>query len=461
MTAPDPIATLRIPTWSREAEESVLGGLLIDPARIDEVGALLTEADFYATNNRYIFRAIAALSAVRQVPDAITVAAWLKDRGLLEDNGPSDDGKLNFKLLQALADGVPSAKNVLLYAEIVREKSIRRAVAAAAQRMESIATDSDGRSARQILDEALGLLADVDERTQRGRGTFQRMGDVFQKVLAEVDAAKAGTAGGWKTGFIQLDHIMNPMLPGQLVVVGARPGVGKTSLAVNIGCHVAKEYGAEVAMFSMEMTDPEIAIRILAGYSGIASGKFREHRIGDKEWERINMTLTQYGDMPFHIDASGGLSIQEITARARMARKQIGRLDVIIVDYIQLSRAEGRYDNRAVELGAVTSGLKRLAKELECTVIALSQLNRDAAKENKRPTISELRDSGSIEADADTILLLHRPFVMNQKGEQEFDAEIIVGKQRNGQIGHVDLDYDARFTRFYDLNQAPGRGRAP
>lgn len=451
MNAPDPIHTLKIPPFSTEAEQSVLGGLMLDPARYDDVHALIGEADFYVTHHRLVFRAIAALCSANRAPDSITVAQWLQDRKHL-------DGDLNFAWLQSLIDGVPSTKNIVPYAEIVRERAILRAIMAAAMRMESIATDPEGKSAREILDAAQALLAEVDERTHRGRGSFRQMREVFADVMGMMDDAKSA-ATGWRTGFIQLDHIMNPMQPGQLVVVGARPGVGKTSLAVNIGCHVAKEFGAHVAMFSMEMTDPEIAIRILGGYSGIASGRFREHRLGEKEWDRINHTLTQYADMPFHIDASGGLSIQEITARARLAKKQIGRLDVLIVDYIQLSRAEGRYDNRAVELGAVTSGLKRLAKELGCTVIALSQLNRDAAKENKRPTISELRDSGSIEADADTILLLHRPFVMNQKGEQEFDAEIIVGKQRNGQIGHVDLDYDARFTRFYDLNQAPGRAR--
>ena len=454
MNAPDQIAALKIPPFSTEAEQSVLGALLYAPHVFDEVSMIVAEADFYTTDHRLIFRAIASITGAHKVADAITVAEWLRDRKL---DAPHE---ITFDYLQSLADSA-TVKNVAYYADIVREKSTRRAIMAAAQRMESIATDSDGRTAREILDNAQALLAEVDERTQRGRGTFKRMGDVFQQVLADVDARKSGAVSGWKSGFIQLDHIMNPMQPGQLVVVGARPGVGKTSLAVNIGCHVAKEFGAQVCMFSMEMTDPEIAIRILAGYSGIASGKFREHRIGEKEWDRINTTLVQYSDMPFHIDASGGLSIQEITARARLAKKQIGRLDVLIVDYIQLSRAEGRYDNRAVELGAVTSGLKRLAKELGCTVIALSQMNRDAAKEGKRPTISELRDSGSIEADADTVLLLHRPFAMHQKIEQEFDAEIIVGKQRNGQIGHVDLDYDARFTRFYDLNQAPGRQRRP
>lgn len=454
MNAPEPIATLHPPPWSQEAEESVLGALLIDPSRFDEVSMLLTEADFFRTDHRHTFRAITALCAARQVPDAITVAAWLKDRALLVDT-------LDFAFLQSLADGVPSARNVLHYAGIVRERAIRRAIMAASRTMESIAVDADGRTSREILDQAQALLAEVDERSERGRGTFRAIGEVFSQVMLQVEKAKdENTSIGLKTGFIQLDHVMNPMLPGQLVIVGARPGVGKTSLAVNIGCHVAKDYGAVVAMFSMEMTEDEIATRILAGYSGIAAGKFREHRIGEREWDRINMTLQQYSGAPFHIDASGGLSIQELTARARLAAKQIGRIDVLIVDYVQLSRAEGRYDNRAVELGAVTSGLKRLAKELKCVVIALSQLNRDAAKENKRPTISELRDSGAIEADADTILLLHRPFVMSQKHEQEYDAEIILGKQRNGQIGIVSLDYDAKFTRFYDLNTAPSRGRS-
>lgn len=444
-----------IPPYTLESEQAVLGALLRANELYDHVAGQLVAADFYPHDHQRIFRALMMLIEANKPADPIAVGQWLKDRGELDEIG--------FDYLVELADGPGSVSGIRAYVEAVREKSTRRAMLQVAIKLSDMAHANNGRTARQLLDEAQSLLAGVDERSHRGQGTFRVISEVFGELMEQLDAGMRNNASpGITLGFHGLDKVVNPLMPGQLVVVGARPAVGKTSLAVNVALHACLSHKIPVGMFSMEMTDVEIAVRILAGYSGVAAGRFREHRLGDKEWDRVNHTLATYNEAPFYIDQAGGLSIQELTARARVANKQVGGFGLLVVDYVQLSRSEtgGRSDTRATEIGMVTSGLKRLAKELGCPVMALSQLNRDSAKENKRPTIAELRDSGSIEADADTILLLHRPFVMSQKPEQEWEAEVIVGKQRNGQIGIVELDYDARLTRFFDHGHAPSRSVA-
>ena len=448
MNAPDPIEF--IPPYAIEAEEAVLGGILRNNEAYDRVAGVLGADDFYVGENREVFRAAQALIASGKLADPITCAQWLKDRGKLPEG--------RFSEISDMEIAAPALVNIGSYAAIVRETSIRRAVIAAADEMRTLAHAGRGMESRAILDQAQNLLARVDERSHRGEGTFRAMPTVLAEVLAQLDEqTKGNTSLGVTTGFSDLDRTLNPMLPGQLIVVGARPAVGKTSFAVNVAVHAALSQRVTVGMFSMEMTDIEIALRVLSAEAQIPAGRFREHRMGESQWNAIGHAMQRLADLPFHIDHSGGLSIQDLTARARIAAKQVGGFGLLLVDYVQLSRAEGRYDNRAVEIGAVTSGLKRLAKELRCPVIALSQLNRDSAKEGKRPMVSELRDSGSIEADADTILLLHRPYVFSQREDVKFDAEVIIGKQRNGQIGTVDLDYDHRFTQFFNHGRAPGR----
>lgn len=447
------LTDLKTAPQSPEAEASVLSALLQANDAFDNLAGKLAENDFYTHDNRLIFRAIAALLTTQKPADVISVAQWLNDRDELKTAG-------GIGYLQELVDGYASVTNVMIYAEIVREKAVVRAVLGAAMKMGDLAHAPGGRTSSQLLDEAQALLAAVDERSRRGEGTFRPIGEAIQELIVQIDAAKdSDTPIGLETGFYELDHMLNPLMPGQLVVVGARPAVGKTSFAVNVAMHVAMRALRPVGMFSMEMTDIELAVRILSGFTGMPAGRFREHRFSVPDWERVSDAVGKLVGANLYVDHSGGLSIQELTARARLQSKRVGGFCLLIVDYLQLSRSEGRYDNRAVEIGAVTAGLKRLAKELNCPVMALSQLNREAAKERKRPSIAELRDSGAIEADADTVLLLHRDFVMNQDPLVEFDAEVIIGKQRNGQIGTVHLDYDARLTRFFDKGKAPARAR--
>jgi len=447
----DTATQLQTPPHAMDAEQAVLAGLMTNNETFDIIAGHLAEGDFYSMDNRYIWRAITTLIDANKPADVISVAAWLKDRNQLEHVG-------GFDYLQDL-EYVGFAANIRHYAELVREKSVLRAILSAAMKMGDLVYATERRSSRQLLDEAQALLAAVDERSLRGVGTFRSLNESLSDLMMMLDeASKGDITTGIQTGFRQLDHLLNPLMPGQLIVVGARPAAGKTSFAVNIAMHVAMQYQRPVGMFSMEMTDIELAIRILSGFTGMAAGRFREHRLNGGDWDRINGALGKLSGAPFYVDETGGLSIQELTARARVQAKKVGGFGLLVVDYLQLAHAEGRFDgNRATELGVVSSGLKRLAKELQCPVIALSQLNREAAKERKLPTIAELRDSGSIEADADTVLLLHREFVMSQKAEVEFDALVIVGKQRNGGIGKVDLDYDAPLTRFFNHGESPAR----
>lgn len=440
---------LKTPPYSLEAEAAVLGLLLYDNGCFDFVVGVVAESDFYTGEHQLIFKAAHALISQNKLADAITVSQWLKDRDLLKRV------QGGFEYILDLSQTSVSASNARVYAEVVHERAVMRAIIRAGEKMADIAYDPNGRNARQLLDQAQSLLADVDNRSKRGEGTFRSLSDALGELMSHLDDAEAPT--GIRTGYKDLDRLMNPMQPGQLIVVGARPAVGKTSFAVNVAINVALQSKVAVGMFSMEMTDIELAVRILSGESGIPSGRFREHRLDGKHWDRINAAMTQLNHANFHIDQTGGLTIQELVARARVQSKRVGGFGLLIVDYVQLAHAEGRYDNRAVEIGAVTSGLKRLAKELACPVIALSQLNRDAAKEKKMPVISELRDSGSIESDADTILLLHRDYVATQKEEDMYDAKVIVGKQRNGGIGTMHMDYEPRLTKFYNEGEAPGR----
>lgn len=445
--SPFPHGDRGLPPHSLEAEQSVLGALLLDNSVADAVTGVLAESDFYVAEHAHIFRAAMALIVDNKPADVITVAEWMATRGLLQrvQGGAA--------YLLDLTGGAMSATNAPHYAALVHERAVMRAVISAANAMLAMAFDSKGKTARQILDGAQGLLAQVDERAKRGQGTFRALGDAATEAIT---AIKQDDRGGVSTGISALDRMLNPLRPGELAIIGARPSVGKTSLALNIAEHAARA-GVTVAMFSMEMTSVELAVRTIAGATEIPAGRFREHRLSDAHWQRIQEVMPGLHALPMHIDESGGLTIQEITARARVQARKLGGIGLLLVDYLQLAHADGRYDNRAVEIGAVTRGLKALAKELQCPVIALSQLNREAAKERKWPTISELRDSGSIESDADVILLLHRDYVSSQDEAQMFDALVIVGKQRNGGIGHVQLDYDPRLTRFYDRDHAPGR----
>ena len=442
---------LKMAPHSLEAEQAVLGILLQWNDAYDAICGLVRSADFYTWEHQIIFSATTALIDQNRPADVITVTQWLKDRGDLKKV------QGGFAYLQQLVEAAPSAANARIYAELVQEKAICRALLSASMKIGDLVYENSGRTSVQRLGAAQEILAQVDARSRHGEGTFRALSESFSELLTQLDNKDAPR--GLATGYHQLDRMLNPFLPGQLIVVGARPAVGKTSFAVNVATNIAAAYGCNIGMFSMEMTDIEIALRVLSAETEIPAGRFREHRLDEKHWDRINQVAQKMHTSKFYIDHSAGLTIQEITSRARLQAKRIGGFGLLLVDYVQLAYSEGhRGDNRAVEIGAVTSGLKRLAKELNCPVIALSQLNRDSTKSGgKLPTISELRDSGSIEADADTILLLHREFVTTQRDEHKYDATVIVGKQRNGGIGTVRLDYDARLTRFFDADESPVR----
>lgn len=454
MNGPDIASPMQAP-HALEAERAVLSALLSVNDCYDHFSGLITEADFYSGDNQIIFKAAVDLIGNNHPADLVSVGQWLQDRDMLKRAG-------GIEYLSELTESFGSVVNIRHYAAIVHEKSVLRAMLRAAMKIQEFVFWPEGRTARQLLDQAQEELASVDERSLRGTGTFRVLHDVLLELTELLDASskKDDAERGVRTGFEQLDRKLNPMTAGQLIVVGARPAVGKTSFAVNIAMHIAQQSQKPVGMFSMEMSDIELAIRVVAGFTGMPAGRFREHRLNEADWDRVSAALKSLGSAPFYIDETGGLSIQELTARARVQSKKVGGFGLLIVDYLQLARSEGRRDDtRANELGVVTSGLKRLAKELQCPVMALSQLNRDSVKDRRPPTIADLRDSGAIESDADTVILLHREFVHTQKIEVQFDAEVIIGKQRNGGIGKVYLDYDGPLTRFFNEGESPARKR--
>ncbi len=449
----DSVPVLKDAPWSESAEDSLLGALLTDNARYDEVAGILEDRDFYLGANRHIFRAISTLISENKLAEVVSVSQWLKDRDLLEQVG-------GFKEIADLVEAGTSA-NIRLYAEIIRDKSILRAVITVSGKMADLAFSANGKTAQTVLSEAQALLQTVDANTMRGEKTFRSAQELLADVFTRMENIKEGEADGVRTGFRGVDAIVNPLLPGQLIVIGARPAVGKTALAVNIAMSASILQKKTVGMFSMEMTDIEIFTRVLSGVSRVPSGKFREARLSDKDNRHVMDAAAKINEMQFFIDDTGGLSIEELSARARLQSRLIGGFGLLIVDYLQLSHARSGSDNRSVELGIVSGGLKKLAKELKCPVIALSQLNRDSTKAQKKPRISELRDSGSIEADADMIFLLHRPYAEDQSlTDQEHDALLIIGKQRGGALGEVPLDYDGRLTRFFDYGKGPFRDGA-
>lgn len=431
---------VKAPPYSTEAEQSVLGALILNNEALDSVRAVLVAADFYVGDHRDIFAAICALVDAGKIADVLTIAEWLKERGRLEPIG--------LEYLHGLADGTPSAASVVQYAQIVHERAVKRAVFSAALKMQDFVFAESGKSARQVLDAAQALLAAVDERCNRGVDVFRDMGSVLVEFMMGLENTSAPE--GIKTGLSDLDQVLLPMQPGQLIVIGARPAVGKTSLAVNIALNAVLGQGKSVMMFSLEMSDLEIITRVVSQRTRLASEIFRQRRIPQNSLDRVNAAGAELTDKVFEITQPSGITIERLVALAKEKARQMRGVDLVVVDYIQLMGVERKNDNRSVEIGAISQGLKQLAIALQCPVIAASQLNRDSSKTNRAPTMAELRDGGSIEADADKVLLLHRPYVVSQNKSEIHDAEIWVAKQRGGPIGKVECEYDGSTTRFCD-----------
>ena len=448
------VAQLRIPPHSVEAESSVLGGLLLDNAAWDRVGDLLIDTDFYRYEHRLVYGAVAKLVNDSKPADVITVYEELQRQGK-----ESEVGGLAY--LNSLAQYVPSASNIRRYAEIVRERSILRKLVSASDEIATSAFNPQGRAVDKILDEAESKIFHIGEEGSRMKQGFQSMDTLVVQLLDRVQemADNPNDVTGVPTGFIDLDRMTAGLQAGDLVVLAARPSMGKTAFAINIAEHVALNEGLPVAVFSMEMGAAQLAVRIVGSIGRINQGNLRTGKLTDDEWPRLTEAIERLRNVSLHIDETPGLTPSELRANARRLARSCGKLGLIVVDYLQLmsgsSGSQG--ENRATELGEISRGLKMLAKELQCPVIALSQLNRSVEQRtDKRPMMSDLRESGAIEQDADIIMFIYRDDYYNKDSKEPNVAEVIIGKQRNGPTGTVKLFFQKNQTRFESLALGSG-----
>lgn len=452
--AADPqLDSLKVPPHSIEAEQSVLGGLLLDNAAWDRISDFLSEADFYRFDHRLIFQSIARLISATKPADVITVYEMLQVAGKAEEVG-------GLAYLNSLAQNTPSAANIRRYAEIVRERSVLRKLVTVADDIASAAFAPKGREVRELLDEAESKVFAIAEEGSRGQKGFQEIQPLLTQVVERIDELyhrdTSTDVTGVPTGFIDLDRMTSGMQAGDLIIVAGRPSMGKTAFSLNIGEHVAVEQGLPVAVFSMEMAGVQLAMRMLGSVGRLDQHRLRTGRLLDEDWPRLTHSIQRMNDAQLFIDETPALNPMELRARSRRLARQCGQLGLIIIDYLQLMSGSGGGENRATEISEISRSLKGLAKELNCPVIALSQLNRSLEQRpNKRPVMSDLRESGAIEQDADVILFIYRDEVYNPDSQDKGTAEIIIGKQRNGPIGTVRLTFLGQFTKFDNFSGGP------
>ncbi|ABB08764.1 MULTISPECIES: replicative DNA helicase [Burkholderia] len=448
MNAPqDPqIESLKVPPHSVEAEQSVLGGLLLDNAAWDRIADFLSQGDFYRYDHRIIYEHIGRLIASTRPADVVTVYEALTTSGKADDVG-------GLAYLNALAQNTPSAANIRRYAEIVRDRAVLRRLVSVADEISADAFNPQGKEVRQLLDEAESKVFSIAEDGARGNQGFLEIGPLLTQVVERIDTlyhtANPSDVTGTPTGFVDLDRMTSGMHGGELIIVAGRPSMGKTAFSMNIGEYVAVEYGLPVAVFSMEMPGTQLVMRMLGSIGRLDQHRMRTGRLTDEDWPKLTHAVQKMSEAQLFIDETGGLNPMELRSRARRLARQCGKLGLIIVDYLQLMSGSSQGENRATEISEISRSLKSLAKELDVPVIALSQLNRGLEQRpNKRPVMSDLRESGAIEQDADVILFIYRDEVYNPDSPDKGTAEIIIGKQRNGPIGPVRLTFLGQYTKF-------------
>ncbi len=446
------LESLRIPPHSIEAEQSVLGGLLLDNAAYDRIADFVSADDFYRFDHRLIFQHIVRLVSAAKPADVITVFESLNSAGKAEEVG-------GLSYLNALAQNTPSAANIRRYAEIVRDRGVLRKLITVSDEISGNAFNTQGREVKQLLDEAESKIFAIAEEGARGTQGFIEIQPLLTQVVERIDELynrdNQSEITGVPTGMVDLDRMTSGLQPGDLIIVAGRPSMGKTAFSVNIGENVAIDSGLPVAVFSMEMGGAQLAMRMLGSVGRLDQHRLRTGRLNDEDWPRLTHAIQKMNEAQIYIDETPALSSIELRARSRRLARQCGKLGLIIVDYLQLMSANSPGENRATEISEISRNLKGLAKELNCPVIALSQLNRSLEQRpNKRPVMSDLRESGAIEQDADLILFIYRDEVYNPDTPDKGTAEIIIGKQRNGPIGSVRMTFLGQFTRFENYTGA-------
>ena len=434
---------LKVPPNSIEAEQSLIGGLMLDALAWDKVADVITAEDFYRKDHRLIYSAVASLIESGSPCDVVTVSEYLDSRAELENAG-------GLEYLATLANETAGAANARAYAKILRERATLRALISAGNEIAGSAFTNDGRTAAEILDDAEKMVFEIADKGTRGKKGFKSLKDILPEAVDRIDTLHQsdGDITGISSGYNEFDKLTAGLQPGDLVIVAGRPSMGKTTLAVNIAENAAIGSKVPTAIFSMEMPAQQLAFRMISSLGRVDQTHLRTGNFPDEDWSRINTAVQLMSEAPIYIDDTPSLSPGEIRARARRLQREHG-LGLIVVDYLQLMQVPGNKENRATEISEISRGLKALAKELSCPVIALSQLNRSVEQRtDKRPVMSDLRESGAIEQDADLILFIYREEVYNKDTPRKGIADIAIAKQRNGPIGDFPLTFVGRYTKF-------------
>jgi len=440
------VEAARVPPQSIEAEQSVLGGLLLDNSAWDRIADLIGEHDFYRADHRLVFQHIGALIEHGKPADTLTVAESLERSGNLGEIG-------GHSYLASLSLNTPSAANIRRYAEIVRERSVMRNLAAIGTDIADSAYNPLGRDAKALLDEAETKIFRIAESGSKARQGFVKIDPLLTETVERVDVLynreNKDDVIGLATGFVDVDRMTSGLQDGDLIIIAARPSMGKTALAMNFVEHVALQLKKAVAVFSMEMSGAQLAMRMIGSVGRFDQHELRTGTFKEDDWSRLVDAVGRLNETEIFIDDTAGLNALEVRSRARRLHRQCGGLALIVVDYLQLMSSSGREENRATEIAEISRSLKGLAKELKVPVVALSQLNRGVeSRQDKRPMMSDLRESGAIEQDADLILFIYRDEVYNPESPNRGMAEILLAKQRNGPTGKVMLTFLGKYTRF-------------
>ena len=443
LTAPPKSALVKTPPYSLEAEQAVLGGLMLEAQSWDRIVDRVRETDFYRYEHQMIFRMIHRLTEQHKPIDVLTVSAILREMQLLETAGGES-------YLFELANNTPSAANIAAYADMVRERAVLRQLIAAASNISENAFHPQGRSITELLDHAERSVFAISDQGGRGQGPSS-IKNYLTRTMDRIDTLfHANTSiTGVSTGYHDFDNMTSGLQPADLVILAGRPSMGKTTLAMNIAENVAIKNRLPVLLFSMEMSGETIVMRLLSSLCRIDQLRLRTGKLADEDWPRMSSTVSMLSEAPLFIDDTPALSPAEMRARARRLAKEQGKLGLIVVDYLQLMQVPGFNENRTAEISEISRSLKALAKELATPIVALSQLNRGLEQRaDKRPVMSDLRESGALEQDADLIVFIYRDEVYNEHSNDRGTAEIIIAKQRNGPIGKVRLTFMGQYTCF-------------
>jgi replicative DNA helicase len=440
--------SLKVPPNSIQAEQSVLGGLMLDNQTWDSVADKVVEADFYRRDHKLIFRTIEQL-AEKQIPfDVITISEALEATGELDNAG-------GLAYLGLLAKDTPSAANIVSYANIVRDRSVLRQLIHIGTDISDSAFNTEGRSTADLLEQAERDVFKIAEQRQRGQGGFIPIKSLLAQAVDKIETLfeQEGSITGAATGFTDFDDMTSGLQPSDLIIVAGRPSMGKTTIAMNMAENIAIKGDKPVAVFSMEMPGDSLAMRMMSSLGRIDQHKIRTGKLDDDEWPRLTSAINMLAETKLFIDDTPALTPTEVRSRARRLMREHGQLGLIVLDYLQLMQSPSSGDNRVQQISDISRGLKALAKELQVPVVALSQLNRNLEQRpNKRPVMSDLRESGAIEQDADLIVFVYRDEVYHEDSPDKGIAEVIIGKQRNGPLGTVRLTFLGQYTRFENFS---------